>query len=128
MFDLFPEYASGILLNRLFQKNSKQWAWCWVHGISTGIEETACGNSSRQLKKKWNFPGWSRYHDEFPWVLVFGLGIFKGCHTIFQNFQVWIFVFSRISNGKVINLKVPGFFSKHYVLNPPCLGFSGIAQ
>ena len=41
-----------------------------------------------QLKKKWNFQGCSRKtHVEFPWVLVFGLGISKGCHTILQNLE-----------------------------------------
>ena len=29
----------------------------WEHGISRGIEERACKNSSGQLKKKWNFQG-----------------------------------------------------------------------
>ena len=29
----------------------------WGHGISRGIEERACGNSSGQLKKKYNFKG-----------------------------------------------------------------------
>ena len=38
------------------------------------------------------------------------------------------FVLSRISKGKVTNLKDPGFFFLKYVLNPPCLDFSGIAQ
>ena len=36
--------------------------------------------------------------------------------------------FYRISKDKVTNLKDPGFFFLKYVLNPPCLDFSGIAQ
>ena len=74
---------------------------------------------------------------EVPWVLVFGLGISQeGCHTIFRNIQRWSFVFSRISKGKVKNLKVTGFFLKklcpqHPPSPPPtttCLGFPGIAH
>ena len=35
-----------------------------------------------QLKKKWNFRGCSRKTQvEFPWVLVFDLGLSKGCHN-----------------------------------------------
>ena len=52
------------------------------------------------------------------WVLVFGLGISKGCHTILENFQGWSFAFSKISEGKVANLKIPGFFFQNFVLIP----------
>ena len=60
----------------------------WGHGISRG-----------QLKKKQNFQGKNsvRTHVEFPWVLVFELGISKGCHTILLNFQESKLVFSGIS-------------------------------
>ena len=39
-----------VVKNGLFQKNSKQGGR--GHGISSGIEERACGNSRGQLKKK----------------------------------------------------------------------------
>ena len=52
------------------------------------LKQRACGKSRGQLKKKWNFQGRSRKtHLEFPWVLVFDLGIAKGRHTILQNFK-----------------------------------------
>ena len=52
------------------------------------IEKKAYGNCGAQLKKKLNFQGCSKKsHVEIPWVLVFDLGISKGCHTILQNFQ-----------------------------------------
>ena len=38
------------------------------------------------------------------------------------------FVLSRISHGKVTNLKIPGVLSKKYALNPCVLIFSGILQ
>ena len=46
---------------------------------------------------------------EFPWVLVFDLGIFKECQAILQNFQGSKLVFTGISKGKVTNLKLPGW-------------------
>ena len=57
------------------------------------------------------------------------LGISKGCNTILQNFQERSFVFfSRISKGKVTNLKFSrDFFSQKYVLNPS-LDFFGITH
>ena len=62
-----------------------------------------------QLRKKWNFKGCSRKtYAEFPWILVFDLSIFSGCHTILQNFQLGKLVFSGISKGKVTDLKIPG--------------------
>ena len=63
---------------------------------------------------------------EFPWVLVFDFGISKGCHTILLNFQGWKLVFSRISKGKVKNLKFSGSFQKiisSTPLPPACLVF-----
>ena len=89
--------------------------------------------------KIWNFQGYQRNsmcnfqrlrksHVEFPGVLVFGLGISKGWNTILQNFQVWSSVLPRISRGKVKKWKIPGGFSKKYVLNPPFCFFSGIAH
>ena len=52
-------------------------------------------------------------------VLVFGLGIPKGCSTILWNFQRWMFVFSRISKDKETNLKIPEIFWKKYVSTTP---------
>ena len=36
----------------------------------------------------------------------------KVCHTTLWNVQRWSFSFSRISKGKVTNLKIPSFFQK----------------
>ena len=50
------------------------------------------GNSRGQLNKKWNFQGCSqKTHVEFPRVLVFDVGIFKG-----------VIQFCRISKGKIL--------------------------
>ena len=66
---------------------------------------------------------------EFQWVLVFDLGISKGCHTILQNFCGWKLVFSGISEGKVTNLKIPERgFQKSISSTPPVWIFSGISQ
>ena len=76
-----------------------------------------------QLKKRWNFQGWSRKnHVECSRVLVFGVGISKGCNTILWNTQEWKFVFTGISKNKVTNLKIPapGFFFKKISPQPPC--------
>ena len=64
---------------------------------------------------------------ESPWVLVFDLGICKGCHTILQNFQGWKLVFSRISKGKVTNLKILSFQKSIFSTFPVWI-FSGIAH
>ena len=53
-------------------------------GISGDIKKRPFGNSSGQRKKKWNS---KINHVEFPWVVFFDLGISKGFHKIFQNFQ-----------------------------------------
>ena len=46
----------------------------------------------------WNFQGRPRKnYVEFPGVLVFGLGISKGCNTNLHNFQGWSFDLSGIS-------------------------------
>ena len=73
--------------------------------------------------KTWNFQGWSRKkYVQFPWVLVFVLGISKVCRTILWDFQWWNFVFLGISKGKVTILNNPGFFSKKgYVFSKPLL-------
>ena len=79
-------------------------------------------NSKGQIKKKWNFLGCSRKNNvEFPQVLVFDLGISKGCLTILQNFQAWKLVFCRISKGKVTNLIIPG--GSNVYPQPPLSGF-----
>ena len=76
-----------------------------------GIKERACWNSSGQIKKKWNLQQWSRkIHVEFPSILVFPLGISKGCHTTLWNIQWWSFAFSRISKSD--KSKNPRFFFK----------------
>ena len=55
---------------------------------------------------------------EFPWDLAFVLGIFKGCHTILQNFHGKL-VLPKISKGKTTNLKIPGWdFNKVFPQTP----------
>lgn len=80
-----------------------------------GVEERACGNWRGQFKSKLNFKGCLRKtHVEFPFVLVFDLGISKRGVT----------KFCRISEDKVKNIK--GFFKKVYPQAPtpsPCLDF-----
>ena len=75
---------------------------CWGYGISRGIEEFV-----GVIKK--NSSGISR-------VLVLGLKISEGCHTILWSFFEWSLVLSEISTGKVKNLKIPGWLSKKYIL------------
>ena len=82
------------------------------------------------IKKEVEFPGVTKKnHVEFPGVLVFSLGISKGCNTILENFQGWSFVLIGISRGKVKNEKFQGGYQKSMSSNPPfpCLVFSGIA-
>ena len=97
----------------------------WGYGISRGIKEIACGISRGYLKMKWNFQGWPRKISmEFPGVLVVDLGISNGSYKNLWNFQGWSFVLSVISTSKVRKWKIPGRFSKKYVLIPlPCLVF-----
>ena len=72
----------------------------------------------------WNFSG--------SWFLTLKFPILKLRHAILQNFQGWKLVFSRISKGKVTNLKFPegwGASKKYtYPPPPPVWSFSGIAQ
>ena len=96
---------------RLFcQKKSKQ-GWLRIWNFQ-GYLKNRMQRFQESIKQKWNFQGWSRKnHVEFPFVLVSGFGISNGCKT----------VLSGISRGKVTNLKIPGVFSKNYVLKPPAL-------
>ena len=96
---------------RLFcQKKSKQgWLRTWNF---QGYLKNRMQKFQESIKQKWNFQGWSRKnHVEFPCVLVSGFGISNGCKTVLSGF-------SRV---KVTNLKIPGVFSKNYVLKPPAL-------
>ena len=93
------------------------------------IEERACGNSRGQLKKKWNFQGWG--------IKKISCGISRSwfflaleftkegvSHDFVEFLLVKSFVISRISKGKVTNLKILGFFFKKLSSNPPgpCAG------
>ena len=64
-------------------------------------------------KSKWIFRELIKNNVEFP---------------VLWSFLEWSLVLSGISRGKVKILKNPGGVSKRYVLNPPCLVFSGIAH
>ena len=59
-------------------------------------------------KNSWNFHG--------SWFLAFEIQ--KEVVTIFQNFQRWNLVFSRISKVKVTKWKFYGFLLEKYILNP----------
>ena len=96
--------AASLSQNELFQKKTKQ-TGVGGHGISIQgycIEETKCGlwyvNTPHQKRS-----GISRGVPDraTPIGISIGLGFwpwnFQGCDTIFQNFQVWKLVFSRIS-------------------------------
>ena len=90
----------SLIKKGLYQKKSKVSSRIW--NFQRCFEERACGNSGGQLKKKWNFQGCSRKtRVEFLWILVFGVGISKVCHTVLQSFQGWELVFAGISKGKV---------------------------
>ena len=97
---------------------------------SRGIEERAHENISVQLKRSGITGGSQRKNNvKFPWVLVFELGVSKGWHTILQNCQGWKLVFSKISKGKVTNLKIPErVFQKSVTTTQLVWSFSGIAQ
>ena len=58
------------------------------------------------------------FHGSWAWVLVFDLGISKGCHRILLNFQRWKLFFSEISKGKVTTLNFPGGFQKSISSTP----------
>ena len=64
-----------------FRKNLNR-GWGWGHGISKGIEQRMFVNSGCQLKRKWNFQGYTRKN----YVIFMGLG-FRS-----SNFQ-------RVSNN-----------------------------
>ena len=55
--------------NRLFQKkfNLGVRGKGWGHRISRGVEEIVCRFSRDQVKKKWNFQGWSRKRPQLLW-------------------------------------------------------------
>ena len=59
----------------------------------------------KEEKKEVGFPRIFK-NSEFPRVLVFYLGISKGCHTILQIFQWLKLVFSRVFRDKGTNLKI----------------------
>ena len=97
-----------------FQKKSKQqgglrtWNFegYWMkkeHVEITGFKWKRSGISRGDKKLMWNFHGY--------WFLD-GTGISKGCSKSLQNFQGQSFVSSRISKGKVTNLKSLGIFLK----------------
>ena len=67
------------------------------------------------IKKEMEFPGvFTKTYVEFPYILVFDLGIHQGVLHNFLDFAgVKTYVFSK---GKVTNLKKPGvFFRKRYI-------------
>ena len=106
---------------------SPRWPGGWGHRFSMGFKERTCGNSGGQIKKTWNFQGCSeKTLVEFPWVLVFDLGIFTKAKGVSHNF-------CRIRRGESMfsnkSKNSRGFFKKSiYIFNPPLLSFSGIAQ
>ena len=113
--------------------------WLATFCISSGRHENALvqkkskqGGSRiwRLIKNEEEFPGVTK---KKPCGISRGLGfwhrgISKGCNTILQNFQGWSFGLPGISRGKVKKRRIPGWFLKKNVLNPPCFFFSVIAQ
>ena len=85
----------------------------WGLGIYRGFEERAFGNVeiSGVNLKKWNLQGWSRtIHVEFRWVLLSWISWSSGLAFLsdvaqFCRISKVEFSFSRISKGKLINLK-----------------------
>ena len=72
-----------------------------IPGRSVKKEVEFPGGSSR--KKLWNFQrSWNFLVLEFP----------RAASIILQTFQWQSFVFTQISNSKLTNLKIPGFFPK----------------
>ena len=78
-----------------------------------------------RIKSRWNFQGiWRKNYLEYSWVLSWflTLELLRGAIQVFiKNFQGWMLVFSGISRGKVINLKIPKVFFQKYILNLPLL-------
>ena len=73
---------------------------------------------SSRKKKLHEFPAViKKNHVKFLGILVLGLKISEGCNTILWSFWGSSFVLSGIFMSKVKTLKVPGDFSKKYVLN-----------
>ena len=115
------KHFSDYCLLGYFQKKLKQGLRTW--------------NFQGVLKKElWKFQESIKKVLQFPLVfkrdscrISMGLGFwpwnFQGCHTILQNFQGWKLVFSRISKGKVTNLKIPGGFSRKVYPQSPLFGF-----
>ena len=118
--------------NRLFQEKSKQGGvggGGWGYGICRGYQRDSMWNFRRLIKNEVEFPRVtkkkcgisSRGLCFWPWHKL-------GSNTILWNIQELSFVLSDVSRGKLKKWKLPGGFSKKYILNPPCLDFSGIAQ
>ena len=60
----------------------------WGHWNFRGIDESVCGNSRGQLKKKWNIQECSRQtHCGISIGLAFWPWGYKWCYTILQNIQ-----------------------------------------
>ena len=96
--------------NGLFQEKSKHGPRVqYIHGISTPLPFLGV------LKK--NFLGWNFLGS---WFLTLQFPISKLWQTILQNyFQGWKLAFSRISKGKVTNLKFPEWgVSENYTYPP----------
>ena len=117
---------SARMLTLLITGYSRKKQGRWGYGNSRGIEEKACGNSRKSTKKEVEVPGdMKKNHVEFSldlsWfsTLEFPRGVIQVC---MQNFQGWKLVLSKVTNRKI-----PGVFSKRYILNlprpPPCLVF-----
>ena len=84
-----------------------------------GGGELRVWNFQGLVKNDAEFPRMTKKKNvEFPGVFLFGLGISNGSNTILWNIQGVSFVLSVISRGKVTKWKIPGGFSKKYILNP----------
>ena len=59
----------------------------YTYTYSRGTKEEQVKIPGFILKRSGISIGAIKKHVEFPWIFIFDHGIFRGCNTIFQNFQ-----------------------------------------
>ena len=93
----------------------------WGHWNFRGYWWKSMWKFQGSIKKEVDYPGmfktnslWNFYRSCF---LTLGLQVVL--HNFAEYSGLWKLVFSGIIKGKVANLKIPGWFSVNYILNPP---------
>ena len=77
----------------LFIYSRKNTNWVGISGVWNGMEFPGVWQKKQieipgvPQKRSEVFSGDQEKNVKFPWVLVFGYEIFRGCNMIFQNFQ-----------------------------------------